>query len=167
MANEIVKVVGGPVAVIGDTLNIISNTILESRREEARTERLEIQARVYMHEKTEETKRVVAQLSLENEKDKRIHEERMAEIETQMLRDFYEYNIQLEKAKNLETERAKKLKMIEENIEENSKLEESFLNLFEKNPTNPLFLEYLKMILNNKENMYRERINLLKEISRI
>lgn len=163
MANEIVKVVGGPVAVIGDTLNIISNTILESRREEARTERLEIQARVYMHEKTEETKRVVAQLSLENEKDKRIHEERMAEIETQMLRDFYEYNIQLEKAKNLETERAKKLKM----IEENSKLEESFLNLFEKNPTNPLFLEYLKMILNNKENMYRERINLLKEISRI
>ena len=48
MANELVKMTGGPVAILGDTMNVISETILECKREDAKTERLEIKAKVYM-----------------------------------------------------------------------------------------------------------------------
>lgn len=158
--NNLIKSNMGKVSILEDTINIISETILEFKRETERTECLEIQAEVYMHEKTEETKRVIAELSLENEKDKRKYQERVIEIEAQVLRDFYEYNIQLKKEIKNEEKTTQKLKLIEMDLEKNNKLEEKFLALLEKNPNNNLVFEYLKMIMNFKENIYRELIKL-------
>lgn len=168
MANELVKkMTGGSIIVLGDAINVISGTILECKREKEKTERLEIQAEVYIHEKTEETKRIIAELSLENEKDKRKYQERIAEIENQMLRDFYEYNIQLKNEIDNKEKITQKLKLIEMNLEENNKLEEKFLVLFEQNANNYLLLEFLKMIMNFKERIYKEKMDLIKEMIKL
>lgn len=151
MANDLTKVTGTPIAILGDALNIISNTILESRREEAKTERLEIEARAYMCERVEETKRELARLQNEDNRDRRIHEERLEELKNQFFRDLCEYNLQILDLAYKNREREINYAILERQLEEINQTEREFKEMLKKNTGDRLVLEYLKNIMDNKQ----------------
>ena len=67
MKNSLVKSVINPMPVIGD----IFETIREKNREDAKTERLEIEANFHKHRVTEETKRFLAELEKRDRENER------------------------------------------------------------------------------------------------
>lgn len=165
MANELVKMTGGPVAILGDTMNVISETILECKREDAKTERLEIQAEVYMFERIEETKRVLAKLENEDNRDKRIHEEKITELNNKLIMSYQEYNLKMYnfaiQMKNIE----KRMEILNNHLREIDKIQERFMNIFEKETQNRLVYECLKVVMENKTKILSSLINVNNSIN--
>ena len=165
MVNELVKMTSGPVAVLGDVMNIISGTILECKREDAKTERLEIKAKVYMFEKIEETKRVLARLENENNRGKRIHEEKITELNNKLIMSYQEYNLKMYslaiQMENIE----KRMEILNNQLREINKIQERFMNIFEKETQNKLVYEYLKVVIDNKTKMLSSLINVNSSIN--
>lgn len=158
MVNDIVKGTGGAVTVFEETLNAISGTILECKREEAKTERLEIQAQVYMCEKIEETKRELARLQNEDNRDRRLYEERMMELKNQAIKIFTDYNLQILSLAEKAEENYKKIKIYENQLEKISENEQKLLAIFDKDPYNEVVLEYLKSIMDSKQKIMTKLI---------
>lgn len=165
MANELVKMTGGPVAILGDTMDVISRTILECKREDAKTERLEIQAEVYMFERIEETKRVLAKLENEDNRDKRIHEEKITELNNKLIMSYQEYNLKMYnfaiQMKNIE----KRMEILNNHLREIDKIQERFMNIFEKETQNRLVYECLKVVMENKTKILSSLINVNNSIN--
>lgn len=78
-----------PITAVTDTLGIIGNTIMECKREDAKTERLEIEANVYITKEIESTKRFLAQIQKEENVNRREYELQLAQI--------YQKNIEITK----------------------------------------------------------------------
>ena len=76
MENSLVKSVINPMPVIGD----IFETIRENKREDAKTERLEIEADVYKCRIVEESKRFLAELEKRDRENERNYNLKIAEL---------------------------------------------------------------------------------------
>lgn len=159
MANELVKMTGGPVAILGDTMNVISETILECKREDAKTERLEIQAEVQKFESQEGTRRILAKLEIEDSRDRRIHEEKMKELDNQYIISCQEYDL---KKRSLEIEKQKmeeKMKVANNVLEIIDKTGDMFINIVEKGITNEAVYECFKTTLSVNTNTLISLLN--------
>lgn len=87
MENSLVKSVINPMPVIGD----IFETIRENKREDAKTERLEIEADVYKCRIVEESKRFLAELEKRDRENERNYNLKIAELNLKLAEDIREF----------------------------------------------------------------------------
>lgn len=145
MENSLVKSVINPMPVIGD----IFETIRENKREDAKTERLEIEADVYKCRIVEESKRFLAELEKRDRENERNYNLKIAELNLKLAEDIREFNL---KMKTLELDynvEYKKKEMRDKAIEQNNKTLSVLSELLKLDPLNKEILETIKFLSRN------------------
>ena len=141
MGNNLVSVV--------DSLPIVRNItdiIIDKNREDAKTERLEIEADVYKCRIVEESKRFLAELEKRDRENERNYNLKIAELNLKLAEDIREFNL---KMKTLELDynvEYKKKEMRDKAIEQNNKTLSVLSELLKLDPLNKEILETIKFL---------------------
>ena len=145
MENSLVKSVINPVPVVRDIVDIITDI----NRENAKTERLEIEADVYKCRIVEESKRFLAELEKRDRENERNYNLKIAELNLKLAEDIREFNL---KMKTLELDynvEYKKKEMRDKAIEQNNKTLSVLSELLKLDPLNKEILETIKFLSRN------------------
>ena len=140
MENSLVKSVINPMPVIGD----IFETIRENKREDAKTERLEIKADVYKCRIVEESKRFLAELEKRDRENERNYNLKIAELNLKLAEDIREFNLKMKALECDSNDKSREIEMKNKVIEKNNDMLSTLLEYFKLNPQDKEISEMIK-----------------------
>ena len=142
MENSLVKSVINPMPVIGD----IFETIRENKREDAKTERLEIEADVYKCRIVEESKRFLAELEKRDRENERNYNLKIAELNLKLAEDIREFNLKMKALECDSNDKSREIEMKNKVIEKNNDMLSTLLEYFKLNPQDKEISEMIKFL---------------------
>ena len=142
MENSLVKSVINPMPVIGD----IFETIRENKREDAKTERLEIEADVYKCRIVEESKRFLAELEKRDRENERNYNLKIAELNLKLAEDIREFNLKMKALECDSNDKNREIEMKNKVIEKNNDMLSTLLEYFKLNPQDKEISEMIKFL---------------------
>jgi len=140
MKNSLVKSVINPMPVIGD----IFETIRENKREDAKTERLEIEADVYKCRIVEESKRFLAELEKRDRENERNYNLKIAELNLKLAEDIREFNLKMKALECDSNDKNREIEIKNKAIEKNNEILSTLLEYFKLNPQDKEISEMIK-----------------------
>lgn len=140
MENSLVKSVINPMPVIGD----IFETIRENKREDAKTERLEIEADVYKCRIVEESKRFLAELEKRDRENERNYNLKIAELNLKLAEDIREFNLKMKALECDYNDKNREIEIKNKVIEKNNDMLSTLFEHFKLNPQDKEISEMIK-----------------------
>ena len=142
MESSLVKSVINPVPVVRDIVDIITDI----NRENAKTERLEIEAEVYKCRIVEESKRFLAELEKRDRENERNYNLKIAELNLKLAEDIREFNLKMKALECDSNDKSREIEMKNKVIEKNNDMLSTLLEYFKLNPQDKEISEMIKFL---------------------
>jgi Rad3-related DNA helicase len=139
MGNNLVSVVDS-LPIVRD----ITDIIIDKNRENAKTERLEIEADVYKCRIVEESKRFLAELEKRDRENERNYNLKIAELNLKLAEDIREFNLKMKALECDSNDKSREIEMKNKVIEKNNDMLSTLLEYFKLNPQDKEISEMIK-----------------------
>ena len=141
MGNNLVSVVDS-LPIVRD----ITDIIIDKNRENAKTERLEIEADVYKCRIVEESKRFLAELEKRDRENERNYNLKITELNLKLAEDIREFNLKMKALECDSNDKSREIEMKNKVIEKNNDMLSTLLEYFKLNPQDKEISEMIKFL---------------------